>query len=491
MSWSEVWMIMPMVWLALGGMTVLVVDAFVRREGQAHLTLTSLLFLGLAAGAAFSRLDAGTVKDVAVFGGALRADQFANYFNLVFVGIAILSILTGAIYFGRERKPVPEFFPLVLFATVGMMVLASATDLVTLFVGLETMSIALYVLAAIQRHSIFSNEAGFKYLILGAFSSAFLLYGMALLYGSTRTLNLEVMAAVVRSDVAIAQNVVFVAGWGLILVGLGFKIAMVPFHMWTPDVYDGSPAPVAGFMAAGVKAASFAALLRVAWAGAPVFFEAWGPLITALAIVTMSFGNVVALAQTNLKRMLAYSAIAHAGYLLVGVLVSRPEVDDAAATGVLFYLLGYALMNIGAFALVTLVSRRGSEGAELSGFAGLARRNPVASAAMAICLLSLAGIPPTAGFWGKLYIFEAAIRTGYVGLAVVALLNSAVAMFYYLRVIVTMYVKEPEGEAYEGNNLQIGLTMAVVAVLIVWIGLFPGPVTELARQGTAALANSF
>jgi NADH-quinone oxidoreductase subunit N len=489
MSWSEVWLIMPMVWLALGGLVVLVVDAAVRREGHGHLLLTSLLFLGLAAGSTLSRL--GTGETVAVFAGALRADSFANFFNLVFVAVATLSLLTGSAYFGRTRHPAPEFYPLVLFATVGMMVLTAATDLVTLFVGLETMSIALYVLAAIQRRSIFSNEAGFKYLILGAFSSAFLLYGMALLYGSTRTLNLELMVATVQADAAIAQSMLFMAGWGLLLVGLGFKVAMVPFHMWTPDVYDGSPAPVAGFMAAGVKAASFAALLRVAWSGAPAFLDIWGPAIAALAIVTMVFGNIVALAQTNLKRLLAYSAIAHAGYLLVGVLASRPETDDAAASGVLFYLLAYGLMNVGAFALVSLVSRREGESAELSGFGGLARRNPVASAAMAVCLLSLAGIPPTAGFWGKLYIFEAAMENGYVGLAVVALLNSAVAMFYYLRVIVAMYMKEPTSEPYEGESVQIGLAMALVAVLILWIGIAPGPVAELARQGTAALAASF
>jgi NADH-quinone oxidoreductase subunit N len=482
-------MIMPMVWLALGGMTVLVVDATVRREGHGHLLLTCLLFLGLSAGSVISSI--GSTADVAVFSGALRADAFANFFNLVFVAVATLSLLTGSAYFQRQKEPAAEFYPLVLFATVGMMVLAAATDLVTLFVGLETMSIALYVLAAIQRESIFSNEAGFKYLILGAFSSAFLLYGMAMLYGTTRTLNLELMVATTQAEPAIVQNIVFLAGWGLILVGLGFKIAMVPFHMWTPDVYDGSPAPVAGFMAAGVKAASFAALLRVAWSGAPTFFEVWGPAISALAIVTMVFGNLVALAQTNLKRMLAYSAIAHAGYLLIGVLVSRPDSDDTAASGVLFYLLTYGLMNVGAFALVSLVSRREGESADLRGFAGLARRNPVASAAMAICLLSLAGIPPTAGFWGKLYIFEAAIERGFVGLAVVALLNSAVAMFYYLRVIVAMYMREPQGEVYEGDNLQIGFAMALVAVLILWIGIAPGPVAELARQGTAALAGSF
>lgn len=490
MSWSDVVLLAPMVWVALGGVAVLLVDAFVKRKGQGHLSFVSVLFLAIAALSQAQLLQEGGGPGL-LLGGAIAADAFGGFFNLVFLVVAFASIATGSVYFAREKRPVPEFYPLVLFATVGMMVMASANDLVTLFVGLETMSIALYVLAAIQRHSLFSNEAGFKYLILGAFSSAFLLYGMALLYGSTRTLDLHQILFNARLDPSIVTDPLFVAGWALVLVGLAFKVALVPFHMWTPDVYDGSPAPVAGFMAAGVKAASFAALLRVSWAGQPTFGDALGPVLAALAVLTMVFGNVVALAQSNLKRMLAYSAIAHAGYLLVGVLASDPRPDDAAARGVMFYLLTYGLMNVGAFALVSLVSRRDEELAELSGFAGLAKRNPLVAASMTVFMLSLAGIPPTAGFWGKLYVFDAAIRQGFVGLAVIALLNSAVAMFYYLRVVVTMYMREPQHESYDGQDMQIGATMAAAAVALLYFGLFPGPLVELARQGAAALAATF
>ncbi len=491
MSWTDVQMIMPMIWLTLGGVAVLLVDAFWRREGQGHLTATSVIFLALSAMSIVGQMTNTTAPTGSAFGGALVVDQFANFFNLTFVLVAFLSIATGAVYFAREHEPLPEFYPLVLFATVGMMVMAAANDLITLFVGLETMSISLYVLAAIQRHSLFSNEAGFKYLILGAFSSAFLLYGMSLLYGTTQTLQLDQMLQQVRLDGEIATQPLFLAGWTFMLIGLAFKVALVPFHMWTPDVYDGSPAPVAGFMAAGVKAASFAALLRVAWAGTPTFLDALGPLLVGLAIVTMLFGNLVAIAQTNLKRMLAYSAIAHAGYLLVGVIASQPRPDDGAAQGVLFYLLTYGLMNVGAFALVTLVSRRDEELAELGGFAGLAKRNPVVAAAMTVFMLSLAGIPPTAGFWGKLYIFKAAVGEGFVTLAVIAMLNSALAMFYYLRVVVVMYMREPQHEAYDGESVQVGAAMTAAAVALLYFGLIPGPLAELARQGATALAAAF
>jgi NADH-quinone oxidoreductase subunit N len=356
MSWAELNLIGPIVWLTLGGLTVLLVDAFWHRPGHGHLTAVSVISIALAAASVGNR-GSDALSPQLVFEGALAGDAFASFFDLLFLLVALLSIATGAAYFRREERPAAEFYPLVLFATVGMMVMASATDLITLFVGLETMSIALYVLAAIRRTDLFSNEAGFKYLLLGAFSSAFLLYGMAMLYGSTQSTNLISIGRAVSEQPALSSNPIFLLGWGLLLVGLGFKVALVPFHMWTPDVYEGSPAPVAGFMAAGVKAASFAALLRVAWTGMPVFLDAWGPALMALAVVTMTFGNVVALAQSSLKRMLAYSAIAHAGYLLVGVIASAPSPEDAAAHGVLFYLFAYALMNLGAFALVSLVSR--------------------------------------------------------------------------------------------------------------------------------------
>lgn len=473
----------PVLWTVLGGVAVLLTDAFVRRESTGHLTFVAVVFLALAGASSIDGLD---VEPHSIFEGALAADAFAAFFQLVFVIVALLTLALGQAYFRREAKPVVEFTPLVLFATAGMMVMVGATDLVTIFLGLETMSIALYVLAAIQRHSGFSNEAGFKYLILGAFSSAFLLYGMAMLYGSTGTTHLPTMAA----QAAETTGLLYYLGWGLVLVGLGFKIAAVPFHMWTPDVYSGSPAPVAGFMAAGVKAASFAALLRLVWTGMPVFDGVWAGMLVGLAALTMTAGNIIALAQSDLKRLLAYSAIAHAGYLLVGLVASSPSPGDPAAQGMLFYLLVYALMNLGAFGLVTLVHRREGEQVELAGFSGFARRSPVAAAAMTVLLLSLAGIPPTAGFWGKLYVFESAFRAGHVHLAILALLNSAVAMYYYLRVIVVMYMHEPGDLRYEHSGLQARAAMVILAVTILWIGLQPAPLAELARRGVEALASS-
>lgn len=488
MTWQDAAPLAPILWLTLGGVCVLLVDAFFRRDSHGHLTAVSVVFLLIAAFAARQGMDE---PGRAVFNGAISADAFGGFFQLTFAIVALATIAVGSVYFSREKAFIAEFYPLVLFATVGMMIMVSATNMVTVFLGLETLSIALYVLAALQRHSLQSNEAGFKYLILGAFSSAFLLYGMALLYGTTGTTSLTTMSQIIATTPSLGDSPLFWMGWGLILVGLGFKIAMVPFHMWTPDVYEGSPAPIAGFMAAGVKAASFAALLRVFWVGMPLLAEVWIWPVTVLAVVTMTAGNLLALAQTSLKRMLAYSAIAHAGYLLVGIVASTPSADDPAARGILFYLLAYALMNLGTFALVTFVSNSDGEKVYLNGYAGLARRNPVVALTMTVFLLSLAGIPPTAGFWGKLYIFEAAIREGHVPLAVIALLNSAVALFYYLRVVVTMYMREPGQEKYTGDDLQVGATMVALAAAVLYLGLFPGPATELARRGVQALFASF
>jgi NADH-quinone oxidoreductase subunit N len=484
MSWQDVSALAPILWVTLGGLAVLLTDAFIRREGQGHLLFVAIVFLALAGASAVDALDQPARS---VFAGALVADAFAAFFQLAFVIVAAISLALGNSYFQREGQGIPEYSPLLLFATAGMMVMAAATDMITIFLGLETMSIALYVLAAIQRRSAHSNEAGFKYLILGAFSSAFLLYGMAMLYGVTGSTHLPTIAA----SAAASAGTLSLLGWGLILVGLGFKIAMVPFHMWTPDVYEGAPAPVVGFMAAGVKAASFAALLRFVWAGLPAFDGLWFGLLAILAVATMCVGNILALAQGNLKRMLAYSAIAHAGYLLVGVIASNPVPGDSAAQGMLFYLFVYALMNVGAFGLISYVHERGGERCELAGFNGLARRSPATAAAMTVILLSLAGIPPTAGFWGKLYVIEAAVREGHLTLAIIALLNSAVAMYYYLRVVVVMYMREPGELRYESKGLQAGAAMLLVAAAILWIGLQPAAVSEMARRGVEALAGSF
>jgi NADH-quinone oxidoreductase subunit N len=483
MSWQDVSALAPILWTTVGGLAVLLADAFIRRQGQGHLLFVAVVFLALAGASAFDGLDQPARS---VFAGALSADAFASFFQLTFIIVAALSLSLGSAYFRLEGHEIPEYAPLLMFATVGMMVMAAATDMIAIFLGLETMSIALYVLAAIQRRSAHSNEAGFKYLILGAFSSAFLLYGMAMLYGVSGSTHLPTIAA----NAAASAGTLSWLGWGLVLVGLGFKIAMVPFHMWTPDVYAGAPAPVVGFMAAGVKAASFAALLRLVWTGLPEFDAIWFGLLAILAVATMCVGNILALAQGNLKRMLAYSAIAHAGYLLVGVIASTPASGDRAAQGMLFYLFVYALMNVGAFGLIGYVHERDGERCELAGFSGLSRRSPAAAAAMTVLLLSLAGVPPTAGFWGKLYVFEAAVREGHLALAVIAVLNSAVAMYYYLRVVVIMYMREPGEVRYERSDLQAGAAMLLLAAAILWIGLQPSPVAELARRGVEALANS-
>jgi len=488
MSWSELMQITPILWLVVGGVVVLMVEAFWPRRESDHLSILSAVFLVLAGLAANSSIvHTGST----LFHGLIRADAYSSFFDLVFVLTGLLTVSLGAVYLRRQTRPMPEFYPLILFATAGMMLLASSTDLVAIFLSLELMSIGVYVLAALQRDSIHSQEAGFKYLILGAFASAFLLYGIGLIYGTTGTTQLEVLGARMGGNVALRSNPVFWAGWGLLVVGLGFKIAMVPFHQWTPDVYAGAPAPVSGYMAAGVKAAAFAVLLRVMWTGMPVVSAKLGPLLIAFAILTMSFGNIVALAQSNLKRMLAYSAIAHAGYLLLGVLAVGPETHDAATSGILFYLAVYALMNIGAFGAITFVSRSRGERMYLRGFAGLAKRHPWVSLYLTICMLSLAGVPPTAGFWGKFYVFGAVISKGMIGLAIVALLNSAVAAFYYLRVVVYLYMKSPEDEAYIGDDVQAAAAMGVAAVLLLWIGLFPSSVANLARLGAAALARTF
>ncbi len=477
-----------MLWLTVGGCVLLLVDAFVERERKGHLAVLAGIFLSIAA---LSARDQFGDHGGSLLSGALNADAFGSYFHLTFILIALLTVALGAVYFRREERETAEFYPLVLFATVGMMIMASATDMISIFIGLELMSVAIYVLVASQRHSLFSVEAGFKYLLLGAFSSAFLLYGLALLYGAMGTTSFTAMAQQVRQGAEVTAKPFFWMGWGLVLVGLGFKIAMVPFHMWTPDVYEGAPAPVAGFMAAGVKAAAFAALLRVAWVGLPAMAPTWTALLSGAAVVTMTFGNLVAIAQSSLKRMLAYSAIAHSGYLLVGVISVGGQPSDPATRGVLFYLATYAIMNVGAFAIVTLVSRRGEELTQLAGYAGLARRSPLAAVALTVCMLSLAGVPPTAGFWGKFYVFEAAVRAGRVPLAVIAVLNSVVAAYYYLRVVVQLFMREPGEEAYAGSDVQASVVLTAAAVLLLWIGLFPAPVAELALRGAQALAASF
>jgi len=413
------------------------------------------------------------------FAGHVALDNFATFFNFTFLFAAGLTILMSDEYLKREGYPVAEYYPLILFATAGAMWMASGTDLMTIFLGLEVLSVALYVLAGLFRGQLRSNEAGLKYFLLGAFSTGFLLYGIALIYGVAGTTNVADIGLYLSSHPAILGNPMTIAGMLLLSTGFLFKIAAAPFHMWTPDVYQGAPTPVTAFMSAGPKAAAFAAFIRILILGLGGLQPEWGPLLWLLAVLTMTVGNVVAIAQTNLKRMLAYSSISHAGYALVGLVAA----NEVGLSGVFFYLLAYTFMNLGAFGVLVLAGKEGEDNLTLEGFAGFGFKKPFLGVAMAICLFSLMGLPPTAGFAGKFYIFSGAVKAGYIWLAVIGVLNSAVSLYYYLRVMVSMYFRDP-AEDFNWVKMHAGTVVSIVVALIgiFYLGILPGRVMELAKM---------
>lgn len=405
-------------------------------------------------------------------------DNYALFFDVVFCLGGALALLMAVEYLEISGIRTGDYYTLALFATVGMMVMAGANDLVLVFLGLEVMSIAVYVLAGIQRDALRSNEAALKYFLLGAFATGFLLFGIALVYGAVGTTRLDLIAE--RIAAGEAERVLLLLGVTLLLVGFGFKVAAVPFHVWTPDVYEGAPTSVTAFMAVGVKAAAFAAFGRVFLSSLAAVADVWQVLVAVLAVATMTIGNLLAISQSNVKRMLAYSSIAHAGYLLVGIVAGGR--DGGAA--LLFYLLGYAVMNLGAFAIVIALGRRGEPNEEIDAFAGLGFRRPFLAAAMGAFLLSLAGVPPFVGFACKLYLFGAAVGEGWTSLAVVGVLNSVVSAYYYIWVIVAMYMREGgatplplAGRPYLATAIGISLAATV------GIGIYPGPLMALARSG--------
>jgi len=489
--------LLPYIVLVAGGLLVMLVDSFVKSLRKEHLSMLSLLvLLGVAVSHTVGR-DA--ISSVGLLGGMLTHDQFAWFFNLLFVAIALLTTTFASGLYDRDGRYRAEFYPLMLFATLGMMLLTAATDLMSVFLAIEIMSLSIYVLVGGNRGSLRSSEAGFKYLILGAFSSAFLLMGMALLYGQTGgTSYAAIGEALARAG---HEGMLVKVASGLMIIGFGFKISMVPFHMWTPDVYEGAPSYVTGFMATGVKAAAFAALLRFTWLTLPLMADIWFPLLTVLAVLTMTLGNVVALSQNSIKRMLAYSSIAHAGYLMLGLLafvqtgrrdfdaVLGQSVGEAAGGAILFYLVGYALMNLGAFGLVTYLSRsRRHEADTIEGYGGLALRHPVAAAAMAVFMFSLAGIPPTVGFMGKFYIFDAVVKAGLVPLAIWGVVNSLISVYYYLRVVLTMYMRPSPEEASKGGGWEMIFAAGVLALAVVALGVVPGTLYELASATFRSLS---
>ena len=430
---------------------------------------------------------------VSVFNGMFILDAFAIFFKIIFLVAAILTIMISHRYLEIERANTGEYYALMLFAVVGMMFMASAGDFIAIFVSLETMAISFYILVGFLKSNRKSNEAALKYFVLGSFSTGILLYGISLIYGMTGTTNLERIGA---SGAAAAMNTdqapIFLLGVILLTVGLGFKIAAVPFHMWAPDAYEGAPTPITAFLSTASKAAAFVVLLRVFAVAFLQIGDRWAPLLAILAVGSMSLGNIAAILQDNIKRMLAYSSISHAGYVLMGVLAvglgTSDETRDFGLTSVILYLFIYTFVNIGAFSLVIMLRRGHVVGDRVVDFAGLAQRAPFASFAMLVFMLSLAGIPATAGFVGKWYLFGAAIRADYTWLAVVAVLNSAISLYYYARVVVMMYVKDAADDARLAPSLGQRLAIAACITFTLVFGIYPEPIVSLAQRSILALA---
>ncbi|HOP08094.1 MAG TPA: NADH-quinone oxidoreductase subunit N [candidate division Zixibacteria bacterium] len=415
------------------------------------------------------------------FFGMVTCDNFGAAFKVIFNGIAALALLISIRYFHEKKIARPEFYALLLISTVGMMVMANTTDLIVMFVGLEIMSVPLYVMAGFARRSLESNEAGIKYFLMGAFASGFLLLGIAFIFGASGTTDLR---RIVADFSFIVSNypLYMYSGVGLVLIGFGFKVGAVPFHSWIPDVYQGAPTPVTAFFSVGPKAAGFAVMMRIFLYGFDQM-QVLSMLFWILSVLTMTVGNVFALRQENVKRMLAYSSISHAGYIMVALAVG----GKASISAAMFYLIGYALFNTGAFAIITMLEIRQGSKAMISEIAGMAKVHPYLSAALALFMFSLAGFPPTVGFFGKFYIFSAAVKAGFIWLAVIGVMNSFISVYYYLRVIKAAYLDSPEG-----NFLPVKLSPSLMLVVVIaalgtlGLGFFPETVIEITQRALFA-----
>jgi NADH-quinone oxidoreductase subunit N len=517
-------LVLPETIISVAGVLVMLVDAFTRRAGRRWLT-GALALAGLVAAAAVcvSLWGATGAREVSAFNGMIVLDRMRLSFTLVFVVVSALTVLLSMIWVEWERLPAGEFHSLLLFATAGMMLMASGADLVIIFLGLELLSIATYVMAGFRRTDLRSNESSMKYFILGSFSSAFLLYGIALTYGGTvtgsgeaGTTNLKMIAqrvgemSVLRvgAEGGLAYPALLYAGAAMMLVGFGFKIATAPFHVWTPDVYEGAPTPVTAFMAAGPKAAGFAGFMRVFLfafpfvAAAPAAMQlhtAWLNSLIVIAILTMTVGNLAALVQTNVKRLLAYSSIAHAGYALVGFIAAGATPDagerQEAIAAVVFYLLAYAVMNLGAFAVVTVIARSGDRRTEIEDYHGIGFRAPALALALSLFLLSLLGVPLTAGFMGKVLVFRAALAQSpqgsrFVWLVVIGVVNTAISAYYYLRLVVAMFFRERTSQ-WAAPRIPASIAVALVITIlgVLYLGIFPGRVIDALRVAQPVISQ--
>ncbi len=449
--------------IGIAGLVVLLIALFTK---SIKLCMT-VSVLGIAGAMLYTVLIWGTEKTG--FGGMIIIDNFSLILYMTILAGTLLTIFLSYELLTRLRPVKGEYLTLILFAAFGMMIMVSAGDMMMIFLGLESLSIALYILAGIRRNDEYSLESSFKYFLLGAFASGFLLFGMSFMYGATGTTSLAGILNVIETGSVNSQYFLTI-GSALLIIGLGFKVALVPFHMWTPDVYDGAPTPVTAFMSTGVKAAAFAVLLRVFYFSTHSFFGDIQGIFWILAVLTMTVGNVIALSQNKIKRMLAYSSIAHAGYILVPFAAGTNE----AAASIVYYLLTYTFMNIGAFGFVTYFENKDKGLYTLDSIAGMGFKRPVLAAGMTIFMFSLAGIPPTAGFFAKFYAFRAAVSSGFIWLAVIGVMNSVVSVYYYLRVVLNLYMKESDTDfsafPFKASDAS-ALTISVIGVFI--LGLFP------------------
>jgi len=462
--------IAPELELVVFGMILLIADLIIHDKKKIGI----LAIIGIVLSGALLYKASG--MEMTAYGGAIVVDHFANFFKLIFLLAAALSILLSLKYLDIERENHGEYYALILFATMGMMFMAGAVELVTLYIGLETMAIATYVLVGFLRSNQRSNEASLKYFLLGAFSSGILLYGMSLLYGiagSTKFIDIaEALSQRSLSDPISLMAMITLSA------GMFFKIAAVPFHQWTPDAYEGAPTSITAFMSVAVKAASFAMMVRVFMVAIYPMRPHWIAILAAVSAMTMTLGNIAAMTQSNVKRLLAYSSISHAGYILLGLIAG----NQTGLTAIAIYVLTYTFTNLGVWAVIVALRRRDVIGEHIDEMSGLFFKAPVASVLMLIFLLSLAGIPPTAGFIGKYYLFAAVIQTGHNTLAVIAVLNAAISIYFYLRIVVAMFMREPTEKT--GLTYSPGLvTVLAVAILFTMvIGLYPDPFITMASR---------
>lgn len=485
---------MPEMIVAIAGTIVMLYDSLFPKQRMVTgaISLIGILISAIVLGMMWTGMDAGSAN----FNGMVAHDSLRMSFSFVFLFVSAMTILISTVWVENENIPIGEYHALLMFATFGMMLMASGNDLVVIFLGLETLSIATYVMAGLRRGDLKSNESAMKYFILGSFASAFLLYGMALIYGATGTTNISGIATKIADPNFPALLLI---GAAMMVVGFGFKIAMAPFHVWTPDVYEGAPSPVTGFMAAGPKAAAFASFLRVFVLGFPLIagvqasgylHSTWISVVAILAILTMTVGNVAAIMQNNVKRMLAYSSIAHAGYALVGFVgagvAKTDSARDTAIAAVAFYMLTYAVTNLGSFAVVTLLGRKNDRRTDFEDYNGIGFRSPVLSFTLSLFMLSLLGMPLTAGFVGKVLVFRPALEAANPLLTVMviaAVVNTAISAYYYLRLIVVMFFRERVTEWVE-PKMPAALTAALlIAVLgVFYFGLLGDSVIEKFAQ---------